>query len=61
MERRGFLQIKILPIFGYYPWLCGVCRTSFLTRKRYRRRVSSLHEVENAGESISLTSGRDCG
>jgi len=39
MERRGFFQTKILPIFGYYPWLCGVCRTSFLTRKRYRRKT----------------------
>ena len=39
MERRCFFQVKVLPVFGYYPWLCGVCRTSFLTRKRYRKKT----------------------
>lgn len=39
LERRGFLQKKILPLFGYYPWLCGVCKNSFLIRKRYRRKL----------------------
>jgi len=38
MERKGFLQVKILPKFGYYPWMCLNCRTSFLVRKRYRRK-----------------------
>lgn len=36
LERRGFLQKKILPTFGYYPWMCGACKMQFLVRKRYR-------------------------
>jgi hypothetical protein len=39
LERRGFLEKKVLPKFGYYPWMCGHCRTSFLIRKRYRRKL----------------------
>lgn len=41
LERKGFLEQKVFPLFGFYPWLCGSCRTSFLMRKRYRRKVRS--------------------
>jgi len=46
VERKGFLQKKILPMFGYYPWLCGACKTNFLVRKRYRRKSQRKEYVE---------------
>ncbi len=44
LERKGFLQTKIYPLFGYYPWICTGCKTTFLMRKRYRRK--SKHKEE---------------
>jgi hypothetical protein len=38
MQRVGFLQIKILPIFGFYPWRCPECKTRFLLRTRGTKR-----------------------
>jgi len=26
IQRQGFLQTKVLPVFGYYPWECILCR-----------------------------------
>jgi predicted nucleic-acid-binding Zn-ribbon protein len=42
LERKGFLQIKVYPKFGYYPWECPVCRETSFLKKRYnlkRRRT----------------------
>jgi ribosomal protein L40E len=25
-NRQGFLQLKVFPLFGLYPWECVVCR-----------------------------------
>ena len=44
LERKGFMQTKIYPIFGYYPWVCGACKTTFLSRKRYRRKLKRKEE-----------------
>jgi hypothetical protein len=44
LERKGFLQMKVYPVFGYYPWMCGACKTSFLARKRYRRKSKRTEE-----------------
>ena len=38
MERKGFLQERVLPVLGYYPWVCAACKSTFLMRKRYRRK-----------------------
>ncbi|MGA7341790.1 MAG: hypothetical protein WBE72_00935 [Terracidiphilus sp.] len=46
MERKGFLQTKIYPLFGYYPWVCGACRATFLKRKRYRRKSKQREYAE---------------
>jgi hypothetical protein len=46
VERKGFFEIKILPLFGYYPWVCGVCRSHIYVRMRYRAR---LVRKESAG------------
>jgi len=37
LARRGFLQSKILPIVGYYPWECFACRNKKLMRSRGTR------------------------
>jgi transposase-like protein len=38
LERKGFLQERVLPLLGYYPWVCVSCKSTFLMRKRYRRK-----------------------
>lgn len=37
VSRSGFLQLKILPFFGLYPWVCEECGEVRLYRKRSRR------------------------
>ena len=46
LERKGFLQQKVYPLFGYYPWVCGACKSTFLVRKRYRRKSKKDEYVE---------------
>ena len=36
VEREGFMQEKIYPLFGYYPWRCKICRVHVMLRKRKR-------------------------
>jgi predicted RNA-binding Zn-ribbon protein involved in translation (DUF1610 family) len=33
-ERRGFLQLRVYPLFGVYPWNCVSCRKSILLKLR---------------------------
>lgn len=44
VERKGFLQMKVYPAFGYYPWMCGACKHIFLARKRHRRKSKRKEE-----------------
>jgi hypothetical protein len=32
--REGFLQRRIYPLFGFYPWRCRTCKTSVMLHKR---------------------------
>jgi hypothetical protein len=34
--REGFLQKKIYPMFGFYPWRCRTCATTMMLQKRKR-------------------------
>jgi DNA-directed RNA polymerase subunit RPC12/RpoP len=34
--REGYLQVKIYPLFGYYPWRCMRCGVHVILRKRKR-------------------------
>jgi hypothetical protein len=34
LERKGFVQTRILPLFGYFPWKCYDCRLHKLMRVR---------------------------
>ena len=51
IERRGFFQQKISPIFGFFPWECSNCRVVRLMkhrgagRRRRRREQMSPSEV----------------
>ena len=38
LGRAGFLQAKVFPLFGYYPWECSICRRKRLLRLRGKRR-----------------------
>lgn len=39
IERKGFMQKTIYPLFGYYPWRCMACRHHVMLRKRNRPRT----------------------
>jgi hypothetical protein len=39
LARMGFMENRVLPAFGYYPWVCGACHT----RKYFRFRVKRIH------------------
>lgn len=41
LMRESFLQRKVYPLFGYYPWECPLCREPILFKKRYLRRKRS--------------------
>ena len=43
MARKGFLQLKVYPRFGYYPWECPICRVTIMIRKQYIRKRRSVH------------------
>ena len=36
--REGYLQEKIYPIFGFYPWKCKACGRGMMLRKRKKSR-----------------------
>jgi hypothetical protein len=44
LARQGFLQIRVYPIFGFYPWECPICRDTIMIRKQYIRKRRALHE-----------------
>lgn len=33
-HRRGFLQTRLYPLLGFYPWQCQKCSRAFLMRDR---------------------------
>lgn len=37
LRRTGFLETKLLPLFGFYPWKCPECRSKLLLRHRGKR------------------------
>ena len=44
LERKGFLQSKIYPLFGYFPWHCPECKSTYMLRKRHRRKSKRKEE-----------------
>ena len=51
VNRNGFLQRRVLGLFGVYPWKCGACGAAFLYRRRGIRSRTEDHisESEAAG------------
>ncbi len=47
VEREGFMQEKIYPLFGYYPWRCMKCRDRVMLRKRNRARKKVKEQKVN--------------
>jgi hypothetical protein len=39
--RESFLQRKVYPRFGYYPWECPLCREPILYKVRHLRKSKS--------------------
>lgn len=37
IRRRGFLQKRVYPLFGYYPWKCMRCKQLLFKRVRGER------------------------
>ena len=36
--RRGFMQLNIYPLFGYFPWRCRACGTRVMLHKRHSKK-----------------------
>ena len=56
VARHGFLQERVYPRFGMYPWECAQCRQIFLLKSRghsYRKAGPRL-EQENSCPPSSL-------
>jgi DNA-directed RNA polymerase subunit RPC12/RpoP len=51
MRRRGFLQVRVYPVFGYYPWKCTTCLGSVMLKKR---NVSRRHQHTEADVPINF-------
>jgi hypothetical protein len=41
LMRESFLQRKIYPLFGFFPWECPICRKPIMLRARHRRKGRS--------------------
>lgn len=39
-ERRGFLEKRIYPVLGCFPWICSGCNARFLRMSRGEKRGS---------------------
>jgi hypothetical protein len=63
LMRESFLQRKVYPLFGYYPWECPLCRDLTLYKVRHVRKRkpsekdSSLEESGFPQPSSSTPSG----
>jgi len=44
IPRKGFLQQKVYPSFGYYPWECPVCRETVMAKKQHQPRSRKPQE-----------------
>jgi hypothetical protein len=51
LARCGFLENKLLPLFGYYPWICSACRTRKYFRTRGKRIPRTFRAEERGSES----------
>ncbi|MFP5227045.1 MAG: hypothetical protein ACLGXA_05405 [Acidobacteriota bacterium] len=59
IARRGFLQERVFPLFGRYPWQCAICGAQRLLRRRGAtiRRTDSRSEQREPGSDGERNSG----
>lgn len=50
ISRTGFLQQNVLVRFGIYPWKCGACGSTFLSRNRGQKSSSRRRQDERGSE-----------
>lgn len=50
-ERRGFLQRRVFPRLGFYPWHCISCRKSTLLRLRSNQEEIAAFEPPDFGQT----------
>ena len=54
INRSGYLQQKVLGLFGIYPWKCGACGVSFLCRCRgYKHRGKLKSDRDETDSSLN--------
>jgi hypothetical protein len=37
LMRAGFVELKVAPLFGYFPWRCSDCKAELFLRERDER------------------------
>jgi hypothetical protein len=37
LRRTGFVELKVAPFFGYFPWRCSDCKIELFLRERDKR------------------------
>lgn len=50
LPREGFMQKKVWPLFGLFPWECPICRKLHLMRSRGKRVRGRRHTSESLQE-----------
>jgi hypothetical protein len=59
LMRESFLQRKVYPLFGYYPWECPLCRELTLYKVRHiTKKRSKQAETINPEPRYARSSGR---
>src|SRR5579863_371262 len=58
LGRKGFLQSKLFPVFGFYPWECLACRSKRLMRSRGTRVFHRIWD-DSWIESVEAFDGAD--
>ena len=63
LMRESFMQRRVYPYFGYFPWECPLCReltmykVRHLKRRKSRRDEAGVDELEVPGKSNRNSSG----
>ena len=59
LMRESFMQRKVYPFFGYYPWECPLCRELVMFKVRHLRKKRSKSPASQAnGPEFAKPSGR---
>jgi ssDNA-binding Zn-finger/Zn-ribbon topoisomerase 1 len=56
MQRKGFLQTSVYPLFGYFPWECGKCRKTYMLPARDPG--ASLHNLRTRSRAKPGSAGK---